>query len=315
MSSARVFSDEELRIFGMRSVDALAEALDRNDHEGAIDFVRRLRREVLSMIRNYAGWEVTLKGWIERRDGADAAERAVLEMENPEIAPERCGPGDDPVPGWKAECQSIIAAIEAGETENILSRANALHQDALLRHDRGMSRVSALLSFIGRSAGVEGLDDALREAMASDMIGNASFRERAESLMHFTRVHLQTFDLVEDEEKLTFICPICPSGGRMIADGHYEAPRSDYIVPGPHPLTYGRDEIPVYCCHEPIMETTSFEGTGVPMFIVDPAPELGKGPCKTYLYKNPEAIPEHFFTRLGLEKPATSLTRSKRTEE
>ncbi|MFK7898188.1 MAG: hypothetical protein AB8G23_20315 [Myxococcota bacterium] len=303
MSEARVFSEEELRIFGMRSVDAMAEALDRRDLEGARAFVRRLRREVLSMIRNYAGWEVTLTAWIERNEGEPAAARAVQEMENPDIAPERCGPGDDPVPGWKIECEEILGDLDAGRTETALTRARALHETALVRHDRGMSRVSALLSFIGRAAGVEGLDSALREAMAADMIGTASFRERAEALMHFTRVHLQTFDLVEDDEKLTFICPICPSGGRMIADGHYEAPRSDYVVPGPHPLTYGRDEIPVYCCHEPVMETTSFEGTGVPMFIVDPAPELGKGPCKTYLYKNPAAIPEHFFTRLGLEKP------------
>lgn len=303
MSDSRIFSDAELREFGMRSVDAMTEALDRKDLKSAIHFVRRLRREVLSMIRNYAGWEVTLTAWIERRDGPDAALRAVREMENPEIAPERCGPGDDPVPGWKAECEAIITALEDGRLPEAKARARALHKDALLRHDRGMSRVSALLSFIGRSAGVDGLDSALREAMASDMIGNASFRERAEALMHFTRVHLQTFDLVEDDEKLTFICPVCPSGGRMIADGHYEAPRSEYKVPGPHPLTYGRDEIPVYCCHEPVMETTSFEETGVPMFIVDPAPELGKGPCKTYLYKNPEAIPEHFFTRLGLSKP------------
>ncbi len=306
MSDARVFSDEELRVFGLRSVDAMAEALDRGDTEDAIDFVRRLRREVLSMIRNYAGWEVTLTTWIERRDGTEAAARAVREMENPEIAPERCGPGDDPVPVWKAECEAIIATLKAGQPAEALARAKALHQGALVRHDRGMSRVSALLSFIGRSAGTSGLDSALREAMASDMIENASFRERAESLMHFTRVHLRTFDLVEDDEKLTFICPICPSGGRMIADGHYEAPRSDYVVPGPHPLTYGRDEIPVYCCHEPIMETTSFEGTGIPMFIVDPAPVLGKSPCKTYLYKKPEAIPEHFFTRLGLSKPSSN---------
>ena len=136
------------------------------------------------------------------------------------------------------------------------------------------------------------------------MLGTQSFRERAEALMHFTRVHLQSFDLLEDDEKITFRCRICPSAGRMIAAGHYEAPRSDLMVQGPHPLTYGRDEIPVYCCHEPIMEADSFESTGVPLFIVDHAERLGFEPCNTYLYKNADDIPERLYTRLGLEKPA-----------
>lgn len=96
----------------------------------------------------------------------------------------------------------------------------------------------------------------------------------------------------------------------MIAAGHYAPPRADLIVEGPHPLTYGRDEIPVYCCHEPVMEKASFEGTGVPLFVVDPAERLGFETCKTYLYKRAEDIPERFYTRLGLEKPAAPSERA-----
>lgn len=51
------------------------------------------------------------------------------------------------------------------------------------------------------------------------------------------------------------------------------------------------------------METDSFEATGVPLFIVDPAERLGFEPCNTYLYKKAEDIPERFYTRLGLDKP------------
>ena len=60
----------------------------------------------------------------------------------------------------------------------------------------------------------------------------------------------------------------------MIAAGHYASPRDDLVVKGPHPLTYGRDEIPVYCCHEPIMEIDSIEKTGVPLFVVEPGAVL-----------------------------------------
>jgi hypothetical protein len=51
------------------------------------------------------------------------------------------------------------------------------------------------------------------------------------------------------------------------------------------------------------MERASIRATGAPLFIVDPAENLGVEPCKTYLYKDPRDIPEHFYTRLGLEKP------------
>ena len=75
------------------------------------------------------------------------------------------------------------------------------------------------------------------------------------------------------------------------------------VVEGPRPLTYGRDTLPVYCCHEPVMERASIEATGVPLFVVDPSDRLGEEPCRTYLYKDPAKIPERFYERLGLTKP------------
>ena len=121
--------------------------------------------------------------------------------------------------------------------------------------------------------------------------------------MHFTRVHLQPFELSEDDEKLTFRCPVCPSGARLLREGHYDPPRSGAYVSGPRPLTWGRDALPVYCCHEPVMERSSIRETGVPLFVVDPPERLGETPCPTYLYKDPADIPERFYRRLGLKKP------------
>ncbi|MGB0621708.1 MAG: hypothetical protein ACPGVZ_19770 [Myxococcota bacterium] len=301
----REFSEGELRILGMRSADALAEALEAGDREAALGFVKRLRREVLSMIRNYAGWEETLLAWVERERAGHDRREVLAAIEDFDAAPERGGDPSDPVPRWKEEAAAIFVALESGDDAATIERARALHDDALLHHDRGMSRVSAILSWIGREAGIEGIQAALGEAMSGDMIGHASFRERAEALTHFTRVHLQPVPLEEDDEKLTFACAICPSGGRMIAAGHYASPRDDLVVKGPHPLTYGRDEIPVYCCHEPIMEIDSIEKTGVPLFVVEPAERLGFETCKTYLYKRPEDIPAKYYERLGLQKPET----------
>ncbi len=303
MSADREFTDEELRIGSMRSIDTMAEALAAGDRDAALRFARRLRREVLSMLQNYEGWEATLRAKIVESSGADAEAEAMREIENPEIAPERCSTAGDLVERWKQMAGEISRAIEAGETRAATDLANALHDEALRSHDRGMSRVVALLSWIGRHQGSEGVDAALSKAMSADMLGNASFRERAEALMHFTRVHLQAFELEEDEEKLTFLCPVCPSGGRLLREGHYDPPRSNLHVQGPGPLTWGRDELPVYCCHEPIMERASIEATGVPLFVVEPSERLGIDPCPTHLYKDPAKIPERYYRRLGLEKP------------
>ena len=299
---ARVFTDEELRIGGLRSVDAMAEAIASGDRETAVFFCKRLRREVLSMQQNYDGWEASLSESIRRLGGEAEAEEALGSIEDQpiSIASDRTASSIDE---WREEARAILATLEAKHDEEALSRARRLHEAALRCHDRGMSRVSALLSWIARRHGADAVGAALEVAMSADMLGDASFRERAEALMHFTRVHLQSFELHEDEEKVTFLCPVCPSGGRMLQAGYYEPPRSDAHVPGPSPLTWGRESLPVYCCHEPIMEKASIEKTGVPLFVVDPPERLGVDPCPTYLYKDPAEIPERFYRRLGLEKP------------
>lgn len=303
MTFERVFSEEELRIGSMRSIDAMAEALAASDRDAALRFARRLRREILSMLQNYDGWEATLRARIAETAGPAAEARAIEEIEDPDVAPERCTQESDLAERWRTRAREIAGAIEAGADDRALGLANALHEEALRAHDRGMSRVTALLSLIGRHEGHAGIDAALSVAMSADMLGNASFRERAEALMHFTRVHLQGFELSEDAEKLTFLCPVCPSGGRLLQEGHYEPPRANLNVEGPSPLTWQRDRLPVYCCHEPVMERASIEATGVPLFVVEPSERLGVDPCPTYLYKDATMIPEKYYRRLGLEKP------------
>lgn len=313
-----VFTEEELREGSLRSVDAIFEALARGDREAAAAFGKRLRREVLSMRQNYDGWEETLLAWVRRESGDEDVQAALAEMH--EAAPaqlsflyEEHESGETPEDAgerWRRLARGLGSALEQADDAAVRALAQQLHTEGLLYHDRGMTRVSALLSMIGRRFGTDRLEAAYAEAMSADLLGDASFRERAEALMHFTRVHLQPFRVVEDDEKLTFHCAVCPSGGRLIQAGHYEekseaSPNGGGLhVEGPRWLTYGRDTLPVYCAHEPIMERASIQKTGVPLFIVDPSDDLGRVPCKTYLYKNPEQIPEHFYTRLGLEKPA-----------
>jgi len=304
-NSDRVFSVEELRVASMRSVDAFAEALAHKDDARAGEFSKRLRYETLAMLRSYDAWEDDLIAWVARREEAATVE-ALRSQLNDRLKGQCPEPiAEEPESHLREIARSVMAALDAGNRELALVQANKLHDDALNHHDRGMARVTGILSWIGNRYEATLLEEAMTESMAGDLLGDVSFREQAEALMHYTRVHLHPFELEEDDEKITFTCPVCPSGGRLLQNGHYADSNLGMELQGPRPFTYGRESLPVYCCHEPAIEIASIQKTGVPMFIVEPSDELGVKPCKTYLYKNSAGIPERFYTRLGLEKPSS----------
>ena len=176
-----------------------------------------------------------------------------------------------------------------------------------------MSRVVALLSKVFEDHDEDGLRWVLSEVMrpeSMDPDGKTPFREKVENIMLFTRCHLLPFTVTEDEEKVTFMPDPCPSGARLIREGHYEKPRGNTIVREPGPLTFGRSDMPIYCCHEPSMELSSVLQTGVPLFIVDPPEDVGISPCKVYVYKDPADIPDSFYERIGVERPQDLIVRS-----
>lgn len=307
MANERVFTEEELRFGGLRSVDAIDAALAADDRLGARGYAKRLRREALSMRVNYDGWEATLLAWVRRERAESVAANAREHVEaRSEAMPELPDAYADHGEYWRALGSAIDAALADARDEEARATAQALHDSALAYHDRGMLRVSALLSWLGRAQGLDALEAAYGEAMSSDMLGDASFRERAEALMHFARVHLHPVEIEEDDEKLTYHCRVCASGGRLIQMGRYAEPDADLVVQGPSWFTWGRERLPVYCCHEPVMERASAVKTGEPLFIVEPSEDLGNTPCKTYLYKRRRDIPERYYTRLGLAKPEES---------
>ena len=302
MPNAREFDDEELRIAGLRSVDAVDDALAREDAEAARGFVRRLRREARSMKGNYDAWTDALLRWVAARDaGLAEGWRATLAEAGTPVATEASDAAHRA--RWDALAREAEDALARGDAAGARSAARTLHDDALAEHDRGMHRVNRLLSLLARRFGDDPLEEAYLEAMGVDLLGTASFRERAEALLHFTRVHLQPFAVEEDDEKLVFRCPGCPSGGRLLREGAYDGDDAAHEVVGPRWLTWGRERLPVYCAHEPVMERSSAQRNGAPLFCVEPSSALGREPCVTYLFKDAARIPERFYTRLGLEKP------------
>ena len=95
-----------------------------------------------------------------------------------------------------------------------------------------------------------------------------------------------------------------------IGAGLYDKGQAGETIEGPLPVTYGLDTLPSYCCHEPALEAASISRFGAPMFIVNPAVQLGKQPCHVYVYKDLENIPERYYDRVGLDKDENIIARA-----
>ncbi|MCX2982567.1 hypothetical protein EYC98_17020 [Halieaceae bacterium IMCC14734] len=303
---AREFSEQELERAGIPSVELQRLALQTEDFPQLRVLQLQLLQEAKLIIGSYRGWEQRVLDTLEQLAGSDVAQSALDEILDFNKAPERELTPETLVDTWKAETELALAAGEAGLYEEQLQRSAALHDEVLRAHDGMMSRITALLSILYRGWGIEPLQQVLEAVMQPQMLdpgGNLPFRERVQRLIAFTRCHLQPFSLSEDDEKVTFRPHTCPSGARLIQQGAYSEQRGGALVQEPGPLTYGRDNLPIYCCHEPAAEIAAIKHFGAPLFMVEPAADLARGPCIVHMYKVASNIPERYYQRLGLKKP------------
>jgi hypothetical protein len=310
----RVFSERELADAGRLTVDLIAESLERGQVADAKSLLQRFEEELMTMFFSYTGWDASILDCCEELGGQAFRDDVLKVVNNYDIAPERQVETAGVAQRWQAEIVTISGLIDEGASVAAAERAGVLRLEALSLHDGLMSRVAALLSQVYESHGEDTLNTVLQRVMnpgAMDPDGRIPFREKVENIMCFTRSHLLPFTVTEDAEKVTFMPNPCPSGARLIQAGHYESPRSGAIVRGAGPLTYGREDFPVYCCHEPAMELSSILSTGIPLFLVDPPDDVGISPCKVHVYKDPAQIPEHYYQRLGLSKPEDLIARSR----
>ena len=106
----------------------------------------------------------------------------------------------------------------------------------------------------------------------------------------------------------------CGSGGRAYRgspeDGtgsRMESPYRYRAIEGAYDFTWNKKGICTYCAHCCVLtEKRPAEEFGYPVRIVEPPsyPENKDAKCKYIIYKDPRDIPEHYYRRLGLEKPA-----------
>jgi hypothetical protein len=210
----------------------------------------------------------------------------------------------------KTGLQQILEAVKAGDPEKADEVIRRVHGEYQRTHDLYRDWITALLSFIGRRYGDEVLREAYEESFTpalkpvmERLLKQGLTRAAIEGIAAALRGHLGAYAKIEeDNEKLTFHMP-CPSGGSLMNEGRYEPPFNFMKVKKAQPMTYGRADFPVYCVHCTFQDSLPIDWFGRPLWLMDPAEEIGKVPCLRYVYKKPEDIPERFYKRLGKKRP------------
>ena len=203
----------------------------------------------------------------------------------------------------------VKEAIEKGDKEKAKELADRMKNEFNHLHDGYMVWVTGLLSYIYRNYGVEAVEEAEKEAHGIEgrtvfkPSGKTDFRSKVEGMAGALRGHMQPVVIKEDDEKITLTMKPCGSGERLIQMGGYEPEFGLEKIKERHPITWGMKDFPLYCVHCPVMEMLSIENTGDigVVHLVSEPKVLGE--CHFALYKNPDDVPEEYYSRIDRKKP------------
>lgn len=215
---------------------------------------------------------------------------------------------DMTVPAWR----QARRALEAGDTEQALRQLDRAVAQWRSLQDYSINWITSLLSFVGRSMGEEAVEEALRATGEEYVRARRDSARAWESLPAnvraklIARAMLANFgecEVDEDDEKITLSFQ-CGSGGRMIDDGRYETEGGPYLVLREAAArTFGRERLAVYCAHCSVNnEMQPLEWGGQPTSIEFPSEGPG-GRCVHHVYRDPRALPDSAYLRIGKEPP------------
>jgi len=204
----------------------------------------------------------------------------------------------------------VLEAIDAGDKDRAKELAKRMQKEFNFLHDGYFFWVTGLQTYIYKNFGIDAVEAAEREAHTIEAKvvfkppEKTDIRSRVEHLAGGLRGHMQPISIVEDDKTVSLTMQPCGSGERLIQMGGYDPETGLSRVRDPHPITWGKKDFPLYCVHCPVMEALELENTGkfgAVHIVTDP---IYHGACQFVFYKNPEDIPEEFYTRIGKKKPS-----------
>lgn len=229
----------------------------------------------------------------------------------------------------------IKEAIQAGRTQEALDLVDYLKPEGKVIHDSYCDWTYADLSFLAQNFGEEQVYYALRNA--AEVLGKSVFargayakapgaklavedvvRQMAETMRAHRCGRGENGDITitEEEEKYVISFDPCGSGGRMRRVGELDnlPPRTGPLynlgrTSKPYPWSWSKANVPYYCCHCCVwQEIMPIESRGYPVRIIDYNDDPAAA-CAWIFYKDPERIPEEYFTRVGKTKDVSKFVR------
>jgi hypothetical protein len=214
----------------------------------------------------------------------------------------------------KGFMELAIKAIDDGDYERARYWCQREADTNSLNHDLFVNWVASLLSYIYDALGEEAAVNVTRKVLGPKACRMELVDLRKQGpeawvqwCVDMWRQHGTDPGLTVEEDDEKFILTIkCGSGGKMLEMGCYEGQDGYRRLQKRGPQTWGEVGVPIYCGHcSWVHEIIPMElgGQGSQFWVhASPFPQKPGDPCIHHIYKNPEDIPDKYYTRMGLKK-------------
>jgi hypothetical protein len=229
---------------------------------------------------------------------------------------------------------TLERAVAAQDDTHLAWVTEQLDHECLWIYDAYESWIGVLQSHIVKAGGEADQDRAL-EWVAEYGIrpfvrqyAGADVRERVERLGMRLRSAGSTFDVIEDDEKIRFVCEVFgptrwwldpadwqADGQRERVGERYHYPRYGYygsefpafpVLTGARPLTGGRDRLPASLAVEvQFLEQEPIALFGAPLAVLEMGGEA-TDVVTLDVYKDSANVPAEVYARVGLARPSSS---------
>ncbi len=294
---SRLFTDAELAALARTPHEQVADAVATGDDAVVRPLATSLERSFVGTVAGTRNWVTHTVAFVARERPAEdlaalvaATRRFFAAYPDPTSpgSPGRDGEADD------SEAGPIADLAARGDAALALARFDAMEARWRALQDQYRDWLSALLSTIYRTMGIDVLEAALRDSarrtifdwMPTDMA--RAPEKRLPSWVRMLQGHFSVLHLEEDDEKFTLTQDPCGTCTRQIQQGRYGPPLDLAIVEEQHRTTWFRGETPIYRAHVPLWHVAlAGELVGVPWPVNQCPAGLGTGPCPVLLYKDP----------------------------
>lgn len=216
--------------------------------------------------------------------------------------------------------QRAVDAIDRGDVEAARGWAQLSKSEWYPAHHIHRDWITGMLGWVYKNHGVDAIYEAVEKgyekpfvAPMMDVVETMTLREQVEGLSIGFKQHAMVFRIEEYGDRIVFVTEPCGSGGRLQQEGAYDqdGPVRFPKISEKHKGTFFLEDFPVYCVHCP-STNRMLMGRGGPYYLMVDGDlmQVQDGNCNFYIFKDPEAVPDRFYTRAGLERPGCGTCSS-----